>query len=78
MQDLGKKVAITSTSGITASQFQNAVTLHRRSGILDGRFSNDKAVRRARGQADICKRICATDVLIFYVFIKGLCVGDFL
>ncbi|KAK3108922.1 hypothetical protein FSP39_018707 [Pinctada imbricata] len=64
----GKRVAVTSTTGISCLQLgKNATTLHHWSGILDGRFSEQK-LKETFLTDDLFKeavlRIRATDCLI--------------
>ncbi|XP_053382006.1 uncharacterized protein LOC128549396 [Mercenaria mercenaria] len=61
---LGKSVAITCTTGIACTNFDNACTLHRWSGINDGRYSSSEIVNILLSNEGALHRIRSTDVLI--------------
>ena len=50
LRKAGKTVAVTASTGIAATQFEDGETLHSWSGILDGRFSDHEAVERVSTQ----------------------------
>ena len=63
----GLNVAVTATTGIACTLYDNAMTLHKWSGIGDGRYEKhtilDKVLHFPE-YADVRKRITTTDVLI--------------
>ncbi|XP_053388253.1 uncharacterized protein LOC123543993 [Mercenaria mercenaria] len=61
---LGTSVAITCTTGIACTNFDNACTLHRWSGINDGRYSSSEIVNILLSNEGALHRIRSTDVLI--------------
>ena len=64
IESAGRFVTISGSTGISASQFPNAVTLHAFGGILDGRFSNSEAVHRVQCDHETKDRILRTDTLL--------------
>ena len=60
----GKTVAITCTIGIACSNFPNASTLHRWSGLHDGRFSSDELLKSVSLNEAALNRIRLVDTLI--------------
>jgi len=64
LTDRGKVVAITCTTGIACSNFDNACTLHRWSGIHDGRYRSDEVIKLNSLNEAALDRIRTTDVLI--------------
>jgi len=64
LTETGKTVAITCTTGIACSNFSCATTLHRWSGIHDGRFSSDDIINLILSNESAVERVRGTDVLI--------------
>ena len=62
-----KTVAVTASTGIACLQYENAMTIHKWSGIGDGRFSPDilrNVICNNVHYRDVCERIKNTDILV--------------
>lgn len=67
LENNGKKVATTASTGVASKSMKHGMTIHKWAGLEDGRHSNDKLahlVMEDERFADAKKRIVKTDVLI--------------
>ena len=67
LSDQQKNIAVTATTGIASSIYDNAMTIHKWSGIGDGRYGTDAiqgVVKHNASFSEVRRRIMTTDVLV--------------